>query len=255
MPATTTTKAPKSNVEWDAWSKMDPLFGVASIDGRNRSGANPWTEPEFYAHGAECWRMEQERWERYGVDPTAVVEIGCGAGRMTKQLAGYFRQAYGLDVAPKMLEIAKRNVPEAQFMQTIGTRIPLPDGSVTAAFSCDVFQHFDNVDVAKEYFYEFGRVVRPGGTIMIHMPVHVMRKDVPEWLTSAFYSCCRFVYSSMHGLRRMAIRAGIPKLGSPFMFRTEYERSWVFKTLTDAGFRDIEVLYPNYRSYIFARRA
>ena len=60
-------KRPLSNVEWQAWGEPDPLFGVASLTGRNRKGEHPWTDAEFYALGAESWAQYSHQWERYGV--------------------------------------------------------------------------------------------------------------------------------------------------------------------------------------------
>jgi len=44
-----------SNVEWRRWGEIDPLFGVAAAKGRERGGASPWTDGEFYERGARHW--------------------------------------------------------------------------------------------------------------------------------------------------------------------------------------------------------
>ncbi len=45
-------KSLPSNEEWQAWAKVDPLYAVATLDGRAKSGGNPWTETSFYEIGA-----------------------------------------------------------------------------------------------------------------------------------------------------------------------------------------------------------
>src|SRR5438094_7720902 len=40
-----------SNVEWQRWGEIDPLYGVAATTGRARSGPHPWTDEEFYERG------------------------------------------------------------------------------------------------------------------------------------------------------------------------------------------------------------
>ena len=56
---------PASNIEWQSWGKFDPLYGVASLEGRNRRGKNPWTNEEFYAYGAKVWSEYIVHWERW----------------------------------------------------------------------------------------------------------------------------------------------------------------------------------------------
>src|SRR5262249_23556312 len=104
--------SPKSNIEWISWAEKDPLYGIASLEGRNKRGGQPWTEAEFYAQGKSCGAWELSNGERYGIVPESVVEIGCGAGRLTRPLSKYFGKAYGVDIPPAMLEIARRNVPQ-----------------------------------------------------------------------------------------------------------------------------------------------
>ena len=101
---------PRSNIEWQSWGKSDPLCGVASLDGRNKRGQNPWTEIEFYAFGEQNWAEYRRQWESFGVDRENCVEIGCGAGRITKQLSNYFHHVYAVDVSPDMIGRARLNV-------------------------------------------------------------------------------------------------------------------------------------------------
>lgn len=41
----------RSGIEWRAWGKRDPLFGVATQPGREKTGATPWTDEESLATG------------------------------------------------------------------------------------------------------------------------------------------------------------------------------------------------------------
>jgi ubiquinone/menaquinone biosynthesis C-methylase UbiE len=244
---------PKSNIEWEQWGKDDPMFGVASLEGRNKNGSNPWTAQAFYSHGAKCWSEERIRWESYGVRRDACVEIGCGAGRMSKQLATYFGRVVGVDISDSMLTLARQSVPEATFVQTDGLRIPLLDGSMTAAFSCDVFQHFNEVKLAASYFAELYRVLAPGSTLMIHMPVYAMPRDFSASL-EAIYRVWRLLYQRYFALRRAAIRLRLGRLSRPFMYGVQYERQWVFDSLHKAGFEEVKIQFQTYRSYVFARK-
>jgi SAM-dependent methyltransferase len=126
-----------SNEEWQAWGRLDPLYGVAAIPGR--ADANPWTDEAFYEMGAIDWNLFRPKWEQYGVRRGSCVEIGCGAGRLTAHLARYFHSVHGLDVSAGMIEYARTHVPANVFLHlTNGLEIPLPADSADAVFSTHV---------------------------------------------------------------------------------------------------------------------
>jgi ubiquinone/menaquinone biosynthesis C-methylase UbiE len=255
------SQQPRSNIEWQSWGKSDPLYGVASLEGRNRRGQNPWTEIEFYAYGAQNWAEYSRQWESYGVHRESCVEIGCGAGRITRQLSSYFQQVQAIDVSRDMIERARLQVnpDRVDFHVTDGAVLPLADGSVTAAFSCDVFQHFNSAVFAENYFAEIFRVLSPGGSIMIHLPVFswpgAMRRSF-----SGLYSIWQTGEALKAEVRRQLLRI---RLGNPFMFGIKYESKRLHESLGELGFRDIEIRFfensgnggrPDLRSYLFARK-
>jgi hypothetical protein len=77
----------KSNAEWKAWGKHDPLFAVSSWKGEGNDAALAWTDEEFYSLGEKDWADFKKRWEPYGITFRHCLKIGCGAGRITNQLA------------------------------------------------------------------------------------------------------------------------------------------------------------------------
>jgi ubiquinone/menaquinone biosynthesis C-methylase UbiE len=254
-------KRPLSNVEWQAWGETDPLFGVASLAGKNRKGEHPWTDPEFYAHGAENWGQYRRHWELYGVNRKSCVEIGCGAGRITLQLANYFDYVHAIDVSEAMIEYARRNVDgnNVSFRLTEGASLPLSDNSVTAAFSCEVFQHFNRVRYAELYFVELYRVLDLGGSLMIHLPIYAWPTRIAN-LYPMLHGLWRGAYLLQASVRRPLIKL---RLLPPFMYGVTYESRRLLSYLWDLGFRDIEIhifgissadIGPNFRPYLFARK-
>src|ERR1035438_2308711 len=159
----------KSNAEWKQWGKDDPLFGVAAWVGKEKDGASPWTEDEFYALGESDWRDFLGHWQHYGVSKQSCLEIGCGAGRITKQLASYFDRVYAVDISSEMISCAQRAVKggNVEFSVIDGLHLPQGDGSVKAIFTTIVLQHLDNKEIGFSYFREFYRVLAADGTIMV----------------------------------------------------------------------------------------
>ena len=250
-------KEPASNREWRKWGETDPLFGVASWPGRNQQGASPWTDEEFYRLGESDWQDFRSHWERYGVDRQSCVEIGCGAGRITKQLASFFGEVHALDVSDKMIEYAQRHVsaPCVTFHISNGTAIPLRDGQIDAAFSAHVFQHFDSLSVAQNYFAEMARVLKPGGTLMIHLPIH-------QWPAMSrtlvrLYALRRAMRDLVARGKRLLMDRG---LGQPIMRNLSYPLEFVYRVLPQCGLGDIEIMIFSTRSnlaphsFVFARK-
>jgi SAM-dependent methyltransferase len=174
-------KRAPSNAEWQKGGRDDPFFGVAAWPGRQRGGSNPWTAQEFYALGQSTWVDFRRRWVAYGVDFGRVVDIGCGAGRLTKAMAADFERVIGVDVADGMLDVARANISESNVEFRLGDGITLPVATSTAdaAFSAHAFQHFDSLALAHANFSEIARILKPGATMMVHLPVVMPPAGIP----------------------------------------------------------------------------
>lgn len=103
-----------------------------------------------------------------GADPSAmrVIEIGCGAGRMSKALAGVFGEVHAVDISAEMIAIAKARlaeVPNVFFHQNNGVDLrELPAEQFDFALSFIVFQHIPSKQVIESYVTEVHRVLKPG---------------------------------------------------------------------------------------------
>jgi ubiquinone/menaquinone biosynthesis C-methylase UbiE len=83
----------------------------------------------------------------------AVLEIGCGVGRMTRMLARIFGRVTVVDVSREMIERARVNLADAHNVTLIlgdGATLSLvADQSQDFAFSFIVFQHIPSVRCSK----------------------------------------------------------------------------------------------------------
>lgn len=243
----------RSNVEWQRWGRDDPFYGVATWKGRERGGANPWNPEDFYALGHSYWADFRERWIPYGVDFGAVVEIGCGAGRLTKPMASDFADVIGVDVSEEMLEVARANIsaPNVDLRLGDGITLSVADASVDAAFSAHVFQHFDSLALAHANFSEIARVLKPGGSMMVHLPVVILPAGIPGVLPAL--AARRALAGLKARLRRWR--------GAPLMRWLEYPWPWLLQELPLLGLVDLELMMFTTKTsglshtFLFARRS
>ena len=125
-------------------------------------------EPTFEATGIET---RDALISSVGIHRTdVVVEIGCGVGRVGKQLAPICRRWIGCDVSPHMVALAARRVAEFSNVETheiTGYDLkPLADESADVVYCTVVFMHLEEWD-RFNYVLEAHRVLRPGGRVFI----------------------------------------------------------------------------------------
>jgi ubiquinone/menaquinone biosynthesis C-methylase UbiE len=147
---------------WDAKARENATYYVSSY--------RPYHEQDT----AQFWEWGDRLAERFlsesGIpfDGTeAMLEIGCGVGRMTRYFARRFREVHGVDVAPEMISRARENLRGLEnvtlYVGSGGDLRFLDDRSVDFVFSYITFQHIPKRAITVAYIRETGRVLKPGG--------------------------------------------------------------------------------------------
>jgi ubiquinone/menaquinone biosynthesis C-methylase UbiE len=116
-----------------------------------------------------------------------VLEIGCGAGRMTRALAEVFGEVYAVDVSGEMIARAKEalaDLSNVRLFQNNGADLRvLGDIQIDFAFSYIVFQHIPGREVIYSYVREVNRLLRPGGLFKFQVQgVSATDGDPDTWL-------------------------------------------------------------------------
>lgn len=162
--------------DWDRRARENARHYVAT-------GQHEWTDEEFFRSGQV--ELEKEILTDLpnvcqGRDPKdmRVLEIGCGAGRVTRALAGFFGEVWAVDISREMVRQARQAL--AQFPNAHVIRNNGKDLSALAphwwhrwrigrrlefdfAFSVIVFQHIPSREIIENYVSEVHRLLRPGG--------------------------------------------------------------------------------------------
>lgn len=95
-----------------------------------------------------------------------VLDAGCGPGRVTALLRSLGLDAFGIDLSPGMIEVARRDHPELRFEVGSMTALDLPDGELGGIVSWWSVIHLPSEALA-EAFAEFHRVLAPGGRLLV----------------------------------------------------------------------------------------
>lgn len=225
----------ESNAEWIQWGKRNPLYAVSTWSGKQKGAANAWTEDEFYKVGESDWQDFECRWKQYGYLPDSCLEIGCGAGRLTRWIAKTFQTVDAVDVSPDQIAIALPNCAgNVTFHVTGGLAIPLADSSVSNCFTAHVFQHLDSPDVLAQYLREIARVMHIGGSIMAHLPLYSLPYEQNRF--------GRLLRRMVAWKRRADLRRDQKRRarGEPIMRHTPYDADWLIGAMRDAGFSAVE---------------
>ncbi|MFJ9904521.1 class I SAM-dependent methyltransferase [Streptomyces sp. NPDC101152] len=98
--------------------------------------------------------------------PGPVADLGCGPGLVTAYLARLGVPVFGLDLSPKMVELAARANPEVAFAVGSMTALPLRTGAlggILAYYST----HHTPPDRLPALYAELRRALAPGGLLML----------------------------------------------------------------------------------------
>jgi SAM-dependent methyltransferase len=162
---------PQRTINLDHPNNLDHKAAyTAHVDSLKRSGdydkaMRTSIGGEFAAMGV----MMRELLIMHGLTPASdVIDVGCGAGRLTKPLSTYLYGHYlGTDVVDELVEYARAEAhrPDWHFQVTSGLDIPAANNSADMVCFFSVFTHLLHEE-SYRYLHEAKRVLRPGGRIV-----------------------------------------------------------------------------------------
>jgi len=161
---------------WDEKARENPYWYVSSAgpyEGRNLA--------EFWASGPKIWNDLKSASGYRPAASDAVVEVGCGVGRLTRAIAPEVGKVSAFDLSAEMLAIARSSVAaaNASFHRAETPALAeVADGSADAFVAYCVFQHLPDLGVLRKYLETAARVLKPGGTLIFTMTPRTWRDSI-----------------------------------------------------------------------------
>ncbi|MFA1538133.1 class I SAM-dependent methyltransferase [Actinomadura sp. DLS-62] len=95
-----------------------------------------------------------------------VADVGCGPGHTTALLRELGADAFGIDLSPAMIEIARREHPGARFEVGSMTDLELADDSLAGVLAWWSLIYIPD-ETVPDVLGQFHRVLRPGGVLAV----------------------------------------------------------------------------------------
>jgi len=179
--------------DWDQRARKNAFHYIASW-------RQDWDLESFLASGEEDFqKLVAPVLARCGVSATGgrIIELGCGAGRMTGSFAQRFECVYAIDLSSEMLQRARRiHAERSNILWLLGNGADLgciQTNSADFVFSYLVLQHLPSDALVLQYVKEMLRVLKPGGACLFQFngglaPTMNRRGRLAWGLVDAFWS-------------------------------------------------------------------
>src|SRR5687768_12916960 len=162
--------------QWERFGRVDPYYGVYSTDEFRRGNLDDAALGRFFASGEHDVARVLELARRTagpGFAPRAILDHGCGVGRLVVAFAADAERVVGVDVSPSMLAEARRNC-DARGIDNVELTTADRLGALAPEFdlvhSFIVLQHIPP-HVGGPIVETLASLVRPGGVGVIHVPI------------------------------------------------------------------------------------
>jgi SAM-dependent methyltransferase len=148
-----------------------------------------------------AWDRQAADWRRFSQGPDAyawlfnlpaflelvpapgglTLDVGCGEGRVARELIARGHRVVGIDSSPELVDAAANGDPPVEAIVADAAEVPLEDGIADLAVAFMVLQSVDDLDAVVG---EMARLLEPGGRLCLAVlhPVNSMRM-APSWFT------------------------------------------------------------------------
>lgn len=165
---------------WDAFGRSNAMGAILTDDSLAVPWHRQWDAGAFFQTGV----AEIDGLMEYAATVPArfgrrrALDFGCGIGRLSQALAAHFSEVHGVDIAPSMIESARRfnrHGDSCHYHLNPACDLELfPDNHFDFTYSNIVLQHMEP-RYSRKYIQEFIRTLVPGGLIVFQLPGEVVK--------------------------------------------------------------------------------
>lgn len=128
------------------------------------------------------WRRRVEMLTDSIKPGNTVLEVGCGTGFFTKELAKKGADIYSIDISPDLIEKAKCEAPQVKFSIEDAHSTSFSDNFFDIVLGSSVLHHLESKLALKEFY----RILKPGGYLYFTEPNMLnpqiaLQKNIP-WI-------------------------------------------------------------------------
>jgi len=111
------------------------------------------------------WRFHRDLFLELVPQPSGrTLDVGCGEGRLSRDLAALGHDVVAVDASPTMLAAAREAAPEMELHLADAAELPFPEASFALVIAFMSFQDVDDLDGAVS---SAARVLAPGGRLCV----------------------------------------------------------------------------------------
>jgi SAM-dependent methyltransferase len=132
----------------------------------------------------------------------SILEIGTGTGALLHHLRERGLDARGVELRQAFIDQAYAWYGPLPITKVSGIELPFADGSFDAIMSFDVFEHIRDSDA---HLRELGRVLRPGGALLMQTPNKWMN-TIFETIRWRSFTRWRDDHCALHSLPELVAR-------------------------------------------------
>lgn len=176
--------------DWKIFGDVDPYYGVIAHERFRAGKIDDAALEDFFASGVvHVDKVMSVMTQTFGVVPHgSALDFGCGVGRIANALAPHFDTVVGLDIAPGMLERAKRDsaqrgVRNVTYANSLD-RDRLQPGSYDFVHSFIVLQHIPT-SIGEGILRDVVRATKTGGFGALHFTYGHAARPVLSTLKNA----------------------------------------------------------------------
>lgn len=216
--------------QWTMLGETDPFWAILAEPGKQNHG---WNVEEFFSTGVSEINAVMDYLAARGLPRQrgSALDFGCGAGRLTQALAGHFGSVTGVDIAPPMIDLARKHNRHGERCRYVWNGRPdlavLGESRFDLIYSNLTLQHM-RPSLSRGYIGEMVRLLAPGGALLFQLP-SVRRAGAGRARALADFGYRHFwwlfrrpqAYQEMHGQKPANVERWITAAGGRLIESTE----------------------------------